>query len=548
MTEKRLVAWLEQVNEQYEVRVSVKEGNEWVDRRSLIENVDEIQTDSTPSREESRYYLRTRDQNPVIEEWIRYAFPIKGGDGDELDTEEQMEIVLELPVTMINIGVPWDRAETMALSSEYLRVDHEDAFSPVAADRVAGLAKEKERLTRFLDTDNRDWGLVEETGIILEGPPGTGKTELVIELCQETYGSMPVMISGPEILSKWVGESERMLRKKFAEARNADQEQPVLYIDELDAIARTRSETSEDYSAQIVAQLLVLLDGVEAKQEDEQGNPLKVIASTNLSHVVDPALRRPGRLGSRPIQFERPVRLEREAILHHYLEQIRRSSTGELSEDLHDFVTGDTRDALDEIVTETEGFTGADLEDLIQEAVSQLKKEGRTTLTTTFLQNVLEENFDPADTIRSETITEGIGEAVEAFDGNLEQRVYALGDCFEARDVATAYFDQLATSTDHDQEFTFKYREITPTDILEEDPVRAKENVIEAFHHAENERICLYIRDTEEFVQARENSSLIDQLAGVINENILQWNRDNLVILNPVPEKYSKITVIGEST
>lgn len=546
MTENQFVAWLDQLHEKYEVRLSVREGDEWVDRRSLIANVDEIAADTPPSREETRHYMRTGDidQDSDVEAWKRYAFPISGGDGEVLDNDEQMEVVLELPDRAPTDEVPWGNADSIVLPSERLQADSEDAFAPVAADRVAGLTEEKERLTRFLNMDNTDWGLAEETGIILEGPPGTGKTELVIELCQELYGSMPVMISGPEILSKWVGESERMLRKKFNEARNADQEQPVLYIDELDAIARTRSETSDDYSAQIVAQLLVLLDGVEAKQEDEHGTPLKVIASTNLSHVIDPALRRPGRLGSRPIQFERPDPQEREAILHHYLEQILRSRTGELDDNLYDFVTGTKQDVLDEVVAETDGFTGADLEDLVQTAVSQLQKRGQTILSASFLLTVVQEEFEPADGIRSETL-EVTESPSEPFDDPVTNRVYTLADAeVEAREVATAYFSQLTTSTKLDQGITFKYREIAPAEFLADDPVRAKENVVEVFQHAEYERICLYIRNTEHLMQAREHSSLVDQLVGVINQQILQWNQDNLLILDATPDQYTPITEI----
>jgi len=69
---------------------------------------------------------------------------------------------------------------------------------------------------------------------------------------------------------------------------------------------------------------------------------------------------------------------------------------------------------------------------------------------------------------------------------------------------------------------------------------------VEAFQQAENERVCLYIRDAEELAQARERSSVVDRLIGVINEQILQWNRDNLVILDAVPDRYSQITNIGD--
>jgi hypothetical protein len=316
----------------------------------------------------------------------------------------------------------------------------------------------------------------------------------------------------------------------------------VLYIDELDAIARTRSEASDEYSAQIVAQLLVLLDGVEAKQEDEQETSLKVIASTNLSHVIDPALRRPGRLGSRPIHFDRPDSQERKAILHHYLEQIRLSRTGKLRDGLSSFVNGEDMDVLDAVIDETEGFTGADLEDLVQAAVSKLQKKKETSITPSFLKNFACNEFDPVDTIDSEAIDPVNGSNGE-FDDPLECRVHKLASEQEVpQDVATRYFTQLVDWYDRDQDLTFKFREITPNEFLADDPVRAKENVVEAFHHAEKERICLYISGTDDLVRTREYSSLIKRIIGMINEQLLQWNQENLLIIDQVPDSYIGIT------
>lgn len=254
----QFVEWIENLSEQYGVRISVRERGEWIERRSIADNADELEL-KAETAEETRYYLRTTNAGGHIKEWKRYRFPLYDEE-EGASSEDRIEVLLEIPASAEDDSAPWKTKGTFSVPSKVLNFAYErDGFSAVDANRVAGLEAEKERLERFLDTANSGWGLADETGIILEGPPGTGKTELVIELCQEMYGSMPVMISGPEILSKWVGESERMLRRKFEEARNSNQDQPVLYIDELDAIARTRSEASEDYSAQIVAQLLVLL-------------------------------------------------------------------------------------------------------------------------------------------------------------------------------------------------------------------------------------------------------------------------------------------------
>ena len=550
MNDGQFLNWIEDLSERHEVRISVRENEEWIERRSIADSADEIGL-KAESAEETRYYFRIEDGRGQIKRWKCYSFPFYDGDQEDTSPENGIELILEIPASAEDENVPWKAKETISVPSEVLNfADERDGFSAVDASRVAGLDAEKERLEQFLDITNSGWGLVDETGIILEGPPGTGKTELVIELCQERYGSMPVMISGPEVLSKWVGESERMLRRKFEEARNSNREQPVLYIDELDAIARTRSEASEDYSAQIVAQLLVLLDGVEAKQESERGNPLKVIASTNLSHVVDPALRRPGRLGSRPIQFERPNPVEREAILHHYLEKIRHSEEGHLGEELQAFVTdvqGENRDMLSDIITETEGFSGADLEDLIQESVAQLQRDRRDQLSLELLEEVLKEDFEPSDEVKSKEFGRSELAPIDTVKVPLENRVYKLDGDSKPREVAEGYLYTLSDTKESDEEILFKYREIAPEDILEDDPVRAKENIVEAFQHAENERICLYIRNVEEFAQARERSSVVNRLIGTINEQILQWNRENLVILDPVPDRYSQITNIGDS-
>lgn len=551
MTNKSdFVNWIEKLSEQQDVRISVREQGEWIERRSIVENTAELELDAE-SVEETRYYLRTTDRQGHIEKWKRYRFPLLDEEQENASSEDGIEVLLEIPASVKDENMPWETKETFSVPSDVLNFVHErDGFSPVDANRVAGLETQKERLERFLNTENSGWGLADETGIILEGPPGTGKTELVIELCQEMYGSMPVMISGPEILSKWVGESERMLRRKFEEARNSNQERPVLYIDELDAIARTRSDASEDYSAQIVAQLLVLLDGVEAKQESEHGKPLKVIASTNLSHVVDPALRRPGRLGSRPIQFERPSPVERKAILHHYLEKVHRSEEGRLGKSLQAFVTdvgGENRELLDDIVDEAEGFTGADLEDLIQESVAQLQRDQKDQLSLEVLKEVLEEDFESSEAIRSEEFDRLELDSAADVDVPWEKRVYTLDGDIKPPEVAKRYFHILLDAHELDDEILFKYRAVAPKDILENDPVRTKENVVEAFQHAENERICLYIRDAEELAQARERSSVVNRLIGIINEQILQWNRENLVLLDSVPGRYGPITKIGDA-
>lgn len=180
-------------------------------------------------------------------------------------------------------------------------------------------------------------------------------------------------------MSRRVGESERILRERFEQAR--DNLSRILYTDELDAIARSRGKSTQEYSAQIVAQLLVLLDGVDTKRNER---PVRVIASTNMAELSDEALRRPGRLG-RTVSFGSLVDDESIAVLHHYLERIHRNQAsvrdenkraplGRLPNQLTRFVTHGKLDAheeqegIDDVHRFLSHRTGAELEQLVQQA------------------------------------------------------------------------------------------------------------------------------------------------------------------------------------
>ena len=129
-------------------------------------------------------------------------------------------------------------------------------------------------------------GLAPPRGVILYGPPGNGKTLLAQAVATETAAHLEI-ISGPEILSQWVGGSEAHLRQVFARARV---HQPaVILIDELDALAGRRDGRHPPHQTQLVAQLLVLLDGLDARGQ------VVVLATTNRLAAIDPAIRRPGR-------------------------------------------------------------------------------------------------------------------------------------------------------------------------------------------------------------------------------------------------------------
>lgn len=530
-----LRSWLDELRGDGIVRVSAREDGSWVDRDSFIERNETYTLGAEPA-EEVRHQLAFEGDVETVEKWIRYSFTetnqfVSG------TPDDATEIVLEVHESAIEGLPPWHNTSTVEFSTDILGYGTESGgFEPVDARRVAGLEEQKRRLNRFLDTGRREWGLTEETGILLEGPPGTGKTELVMEVCQERYGSLPVMISGPEFLSKWVGESEKLLRQKFDEAR--DTRHKVIYIDEIDAVTRDRGDLHEDYSARIVSQLLVLLDGVEAKQQSEaESRSVKVIASTNIPHIVDEALKRPGRLGARPIQFDRPTRTARKAILHHYLEQIYQSERGRLGPQLQAFVRGEDVRVLDDLVERTEGFTGANLEDLIQETVSRLREEGLDQLDLAILERIYEDSFSSAN----ELITVELSDDDLTTDGTdipVDTPVVQLSDetltgsTDPALTVVKDYFGGLSQASD--REFTYIFRKTNPRALLDTDVAQSETNVIEAFEHSENERVCLYLEDVDRLVHAKEYSSVVDDLIGVINEQLLQWGDGCLLIIDPL--------------
>ncbi|WP_368887610.1 AAA family ATPase, partial [Escherichia coli] len=130
-------------------------------------------------------------------------------------------------------------------------------------------------------------------GVILYGPPGTGKTLIAKAIANET-GAHFVSINGPEIMSKFYGESEARLREVFQEA---EQNAPsIIFIDELDAIAPKRGEVTGEVERRVVSQLLTLMDGLKSRGQ------VVVIGATNRIEANDPALRRPGR-------FDREIRI-----------------------------------------------------------------------------------------------------------------------------------------------------------------------------------------------------------------------------------------------
>jgi transitional endoplasmic reticulum ATPase len=185
-------------------------------------------------------------------------------------------------------------------------------------------------------------GIEPPKGVLMHGPPGTGKTLIAKAVANESNANF-FTLSGPEIISKYYGQSEENLRKIFDEAiENAPS---IIFIDEIDSIAPKREETHGDVERRVVAQLLANMDGLE-----ERGKVI-VIGATNRVNALDPALRRPGRF-DREIEIGIPDRKGRREILEIHTRGMP------LSDDVN----------LDKLAEMTHGYSGADLEALCKEA------------------------------------------------------------------------------------------------------------------------------------------------------------------------------------
>lgn len=218
----------------------------------------------------------------------------------------------------------------------------------IAYEDIGGLHKEVRRVREMIELPLRYPQLFERLGIdppkgvLLHGPPGTGKTLLARAVAQETEASF-IVVSGPEIIHKFYGESEAKLRSIFEQARKMAP--CIMFLDEIDAIAPKRENVQGEVEKRVVAQLLALMDGLEARGQ------VIVIGATNLPNSLDPALRRPGRF-DREIEIGIPDTHARHEILEIHTRGMP------LAEDVD----------LSKLAGTTHGFVGADLEALSREA------------------------------------------------------------------------------------------------------------------------------------------------------------------------------------
>lgn len=254
-----------------------------------------------------------------------------------------------IPLVVVNTapagGVLIGEKTEVILSQE---VEEAETITGVTYDDIGGLGETIQKIREMVELPLRHPELFEKLGIeppkgvLLFGPPGTGKTLLAKAVANESEANF-FYIGGPEVVSKFVGESEQRLRDIFKQAQ--ENAPSIVFIDEIDAIAPKREEVTGEVERRMVSQLLTLMDGLKSRGE------VIVIAATNRVDSIDPALRRPGRF-DREIEIGVPDRQGRKEILQIHTRNMP----------LHTDVS------LDEIASLTHGYTGADISALTKEA------------------------------------------------------------------------------------------------------------------------------------------------------------------------------------
>lgn len=221
-------------------------------------------------------------------------------------------------------------------------------ISTISYEDIGGIGEQLQKVREMIELPLkhpilfRRLGIDPPRGVLLHGPPGTGKTLIAKAVASETKANF-TSINGPEIISKYYGESEKQLREIFDEA--AANAPAIIFIDELDSIAPKREDVSGEVERRVVAQLLTLLDGVQGRDN------VIVIGATNRPDAIDPALRRGGRF-DRELEIGVPDKNGRAEILHIHTRGMP------ISDDYE----------VDWLLDNTHGFVGADLSALVREA------------------------------------------------------------------------------------------------------------------------------------------------------------------------------------
>ncbi|MEA2034576.1 MAG: CDC48 family AAA ATPase [Euryarchaeota archaeon] len=273
------------------------------------------------------------------------------------------------------IAIVTPQTEIEFNETPYEPKEGEKEISEIHYEDIGGLGKELEQVREMVELPLRHpeiferLGIEPPKGVLLYGPPGTGKTLIARAVANEVDAHF-ITLSGPEIMSKYYGESEGRLREVFEEAQ--ENAPTIIFIDEIDSIAPKREETKGEVERRVVAQLLSLMDGLKGRGE------VIVIAATNIPDVIDPALRRGGRF-DREIEIDIPDRKGRLEIFQVHtrgmpLDINNIKLTEEDRKELSGICAEKTEEELRKIkflepfANDTHGFVGADIALLIKEA------------------------------------------------------------------------------------------------------------------------------------------------------------------------------------
>ncbi len=231
----------------------------------------------------------------------------------------------------------------------------DEKIPEITYEDIGGLSEEIKKIREMVEIPLKHpeifqkLGVEPPKGVLLHGPPGTGKTLLAKAVANESEANF-ILLNGPEIMSKFYGESEKKIRNIFEEAEKTAP--AIIFIDEIDAIAPKREDVGGEVERRVVSQLLTMMDGLKSRGK------VIVIGATNRINAIDPALRRPGRF-DRELKINVPDKAGRLAILKIHTRGMP------LEKKIN----------LDELASMTHGFVGADLESLAKEAAMNVLRK-----------------------------------------------------------------------------------------------------------------------------------------------------------------------------